>query len=142
MTSDESIKAEISGSEASSSANDGPATQTESESESDPLDALWASVLGAWNEPKMHSAFLQYAITASRLPEAAKRYRALKDDPEKAAEVKKRLDGITAAAMQLLMSSATPRSTSGRVPRWLTALTALVAVVVIFYLARLLLGRR
>jgi hypothetical protein len=94
------------------------------------LELLWSRVLDDWGEPKTHHALLEYALTAQKLPEVAGRYRALRDDPDKGAEAKKRLDGVVLAATQLLMASATPREkTKTPVIVTLTAVVIFVALL-------------
>jgi hypothetical protein len=82
------------------------------------FEALWEKVLSAWDDDKVHASLLEYAITAERLPDAAGRYRSLKDDPEKGERAKKRLDAIVIAATQMLMSMKTPGS--AKVPASIT----------------------
>jgi hypothetical protein len=72
------------------------------------FEALWQKVLSAWDDDKVHASLLEYAITAEKLPDAAGRYRALKDDPEKGERAKKRLDAIVLAATQMMLSMKTP----------------------------------
>jgi hypothetical protein len=69
------------------------------------FEALWARVLEAWDDDKPHAALLEYALKGQHLPEAAGRYRALKDDPSKAARAQKKLDGIVVAATQLMFAT-------------------------------------
>ena len=68
------------------------------------FEALWAKVLGAWDDDKVHTAILDYSLGNERLPDLAGRYRALKDDPEKGARSTKRLDAIVIAATNMMMS--------------------------------------
>jgi len=87
----------------------------------DPLfDALWAKVLGAWDDDKAHSTVLDYAVQKEKLPDLAGRYRALKGDPTKADRAQKRLDAIILAATQLMMSMKTTPTTTVPLPITLT----------------------
>lgn len=106
----------------------------------DAFELLWSRVLDGWNDPKTHGAFLEYAIQKQKLPDAAARYRPLKDDPERGADAKKRLDGIVLATTSLLMATATPRK-ARKTPVWLTALAFLVSVGLMFWVARAMLAR-
>jgi hypothetical protein len=108
----------------------------------DPLfEALWARVLEAWDDDKPHAALLDHAIRTQRLPDAAGRYRALKDDPAKAARAQKKLDGIVIAATQMLMSMQTPRPTKKGVPWPITLLAGLVMVVLLGWLTMVIFRR-
>lgn len=44
----------------------------------DPVEEAWQRVLGAWDDDDAHRAFLGVCTNAGRLPEAGKRYRAVK----------------------------------------------------------------
>jgi hypothetical protein len=85
------------------------------------LEALWARVIEAWDDDKTHAALLEYALHTEHLPEIAGRYRALKDDPEKAERAEKRLNAIVLAATQLMMSMKTPARTKVPLPITLSA---------------------
>lgn len=97
------------------------------------FEALWKRCLEAWDDDKPHQAILQHALKSEKLPDLAGRYRALKDDPEKKARAEKKLDGIVAAAMQMMMMTKTPAVT--KTPWQWTASVAVVCVVVIAWLA-------
>ena len=98
----------------------------------DPIfDALWARVLAAWD----------HALREQRLPDAAGRYRALKDDPQKGAVATKKLGAIVLAATQLLFAMKTaPRA---KVPLPVTITAAMICVATLLWLAwQLFLVRR
>jgi hypothetical protein len=73
------------------------------------FDTLWGRVLAAWDEDKPHSAALEYALRAQRLPDLAGRYRVLADDPEKGARAKKKVDAIVVTVTQMMLSTKTPK---------------------------------
>lgn len=100
-----------------------PLTEPAAES---PLEILWARTLEAWDDEKTHAAVLEYALRTECLPEIAGRYRALKDDPDKGAIAKKRIDAIVAAATQLMLAQKTPPPP--KTPAWITALVAVVCI--------------
>ncbi len=104
------------------------------------FDKLWERVVEAWDDEKVHGAFLDYAIRAQKLPDAAGRYRGLKDDPEKAERAKKKLDGIVLAATQMLMSMKTPPRT--KVPLSMTLSAFAVCIILLGWVAYLVFGRR
>jgi hypothetical protein len=112
----------------------------EHESEDVLFEKLWERVMEAWGDDKVHGAFLDYAIRAQRLPDAAGRYRSLKDDPEKSALAKKKLDGIVLAATQMLMSMKTPPRT--KVPLSMTLSAFAVCLILLGWVAYLVFGRR
>jgi hypothetical protein len=103
------------------------------------LDALWARVLESWDDDKTHAALLEHALRSQALPEIAGRYRALTDDPQKGEVAKKKLDGIVAAATQMLMSMKTPKP--GKVPLPMTLSAFGVAGLLLAWLAWALWGR-
>lgn len=70
------------------------------------LDAEWALLQGQWSEPAAHKRFVHLASVLDKLPDAAKRYRALKDDPELGAGASKGLEMVLGAAMAKLSASA------------------------------------
>lgn len=86
------------------------------------FETLWSRVTDAWDDEKPHAALLDYALRNERLAQAAGRYRALKDDPEKAERAKKKLDGIVVAATQMMLAMKSPAA-RGKVP-WQITLTA------------------
>ena len=101
----------------------------------DPVfEALWARVLEAWDDDKTHAALLDHAIREQRLPDAAGRYRALKDDPDKGAVATKKLNAIVIAATQLLFSMKTPPR--AKVPLSVTITAAVLCVATLLWLAR------
>ena len=76
------------------------------------FEALWQRVLDHWDDDKAHSALIEFALRTEQLPEAARRYRELTEDPAKAERAQKRLDAIVVAATQLMMSMKTPPRTN------------------------------
>jgi phage terminase large subunit-like protein len=100
------------------------------------FEALWQRVLEDWDDDKPHAALIEFALRTEQLPEAASRYRALKNDPAKAERAQKRLDAIVVAATALMMSMKTPPRTKVPLPITLSAfgifLFALCFVVYMF----------
>lgn len=88
------------------------------------FDALWSGVVNDWDSADRHHKFLEHANGAGALLEAAKRYGALKDDPERGEEAKKRLKAIALLAThELFMTKTEPPRKS---PTWLFLLALLV----------------
>jgi ABC-type nitrate/sulfonate/bicarbonate transport system substrate-binding protein len=106
------------------------------------LETLWGRVMEAWDEEKTHHAFLEYAIQAQRLPDAAGRYRALKDDPEKGALAKKKIDAIVIAATSMLMSTKTPERKKVPVSITLSAFAVCLILLGWLFYAMFYAGRR
>ncbi|HEX3343034.1 MAG TPA: hypothetical protein VHS09_00625 [Polyangiaceae bacterium] len=104
------------------------------------LEALWSRVLEAWDDDKTHAALIDHAMRAQRLPEAAGRYRALVDDPEKGARAKKKLDAIVLAATQMLLAMKTPKP--GKVPLPITLSAFGVCALLLAWLGWALWGHR
>ncbi len=96
------------------------------------FDTLWTRVLEAWDDDKPHSALLDYAFRAGKLPDLAGRYRALKDDPDKGPRATKKIDGIVVAATQMMLSTKTPKLE--KTPAYLTWTAFLVFVGVMLLL--------
>ena len=117
-----------------------PGAASQGDHAQDPIfEALWSRVLDAWDEDAPHSALLDYAIQAQKLPEVAARYRALQEDPMRGTRAKKRLDGVVLAATQLLFSMKTPPRVK---PPWqMTATVGVLCVVALTVLYRLMIGR-
>lgn len=103
------------------------------------FETLWGRVLEAWDNDKTHGALLEYAVRAQMLPEAAGRYRALKDDPEKGIVAKKKLDGIVLAATQMMLSMKTPTVT--KTPLSITLSAAAVCAISVAWAAYMILRR-
>jgi hypothetical protein len=104
------------------------------------FEALWAQVLGRWDDDRAHAAALDHSVRAQQMPELAGRYRALLEDAARAEVAKKRLDAIVAAATSLLMATQTPRPQ--RVPLPITLSAAGVSAVLLGWLAWALWGPR
>jgi hypothetical protein len=100
------------------------------------FEALWQLVLDHWDDDKAHAALIEFALRTEQLPEAAGRYRKLKEDPAKAERAQKRLDAIVVAATQLMMSMKTPPRSKVPLPITLSAfgifLFTLCAVVYMY----------
>ncbi len=97
------------------------------------FDTLWGRVLEAWDDEKTHSALLDYALRAEKLPDAAGRYRSLKDDPTKGALATKKLGAIVLAAESMLMAMKTPRAQ--KVPWQMTVSAFAVSILLLAWLA-------
>ncbi len=104
------------------------------------LDALWERVLAAWEEDHPHRALLDHALHTQALPEIARRYRALVDDPQKGGRAKKKVDAIVVAATHLLLSTKTPRP--GRVPLPITLSAFGLCIAMLGWLAWAVWGAR
>jgi hypothetical protein len=69
------------------------------------LEAVWAKVLDAWDDPAAHRRFLTLAAATRRLAFAGSRYRQVKEsdpDPLRRQEADRRIDEILALAMSSL----------------------------------------
>ncbi len=103
------------------------------------LEALWARVLGAWDDEKPRAALLEHALRARRLPEIAARYRRVAEDPSKAAAAKRELEAIVGAAALALEAMKMPRP--GRTPLSITLSAFGVCVLLLGWLAYAVWGR-
>lgn len=88
------------------------------------FDALWSGVVNGFETDQRHAKFLDHAHRTGRLLDAARRYGALKDDPERGEGAKKRLAAITLLATHEMLSTKT--HARKRPPAWLYVLTVLV----------------
>ncbi len=105
------------------------------------FEALWKRTLEAWDDEKTHAALIDHAMREQRLPEAAGRYRALVDDPDRGALAKKKLDAIVIAATQMLMAMKTPK-TANKVPLPITLSAFGVCALLLAWLGWALWGHR
>lgn len=103
------------------------------------LEALWTRVTSAWDDESAHASLLDHAVRSQRLPEIAGRYRALSEDPVKAASAKKKLDGIVIAATQMLVSMKTPKP--GKVPLPITLTAFAICMVMLGWVALAIWGK-
>ena len=86
--------------------------------------ALWSGVVNDFDNDERHARFLDQAHRTGHLLEAARSYAALKDDPERGAEARRRLAAITVLATQaMLVTKTAPRL---RPPPWIYVLTVVV----------------
>lgn len=104
------------------------------------LEALWKRVLEAWEDDRTHAAIIDHGLRTQALPELARRYRALADDPQKGAVAHKKLDAIVLAATSMLFAQKTP--SPGRVPLPITLSAFGVCFVLLAWLAWALWGKR
>ena len=113
---------------------------TEEEAPTDLIfETLWGRVLEAWDDDKTHVSLLDYAIRAQLLADAAGRYRAMKDDPERGGVAQKKLEGIVLAATQMMLSMKTPAPT--KTPIAITLSAAAVCAISVAWVAYAILRR-
>ncbi len=98
--------------------------EAEPEKDTSAIDSLWDRALGAWDDDKVHSALIEFAVRTENLPEVAGRYRALKDDPKKGERAKKQLNAIVVAATQMMLATKATRAETIKPPWWMTASAA------------------
>jgi hypothetical protein len=111
----------------------GPAATSSEDSGDVIFETLWGRVVESWDDEKTHAALIDYALRAERLPDAAGRYRSMKDDPVKGERAAKKLGAIVLAAESMLMEMKTPRAT--KVPWQMTASVMAVSTVVLLWIA-------
>ena len=81
----------------------------------DPMvEALWHKVVASWDDDGVHQAFLTACQEASKLGDAAVRYRGMLGDPERRATAERKLNAIAALAMLSLEST----REEPEAPRW------------------------
>ena len=104
------------------------------------LEALWCRVLERWDDKAVHTAVLEHALRAQRLPDLAGRYRSLTEDAERGAIAKERLDAIVGAATSLLWAMQTPKPT--KTPIGITLSAFGICAFLLLLLAWAMWGRR
>ena len=82
------------------------------------LDAIWSGVVNDWSSEERHLKALEHAQKMGLLMELARRYGRLKDDTERGAVAKKRLDAIALVATTELLATRTGQPMR-RSPAWL-----------------------
>jgi hypothetical protein len=72
----------------------------------DPIDEAWARVEAEWGNHEAHRRFVGVCVALDRLPEAGKRYRAVREtDPVRRDDAAKQIDGLIALATQQLQDT-------------------------------------
>ncbi len=89
------------------------------------LDALWSGVVNGWEDEVRHTKFLDHARAVGALPEAARRYGRLREDPERGDLAKKRLAAIALVATNELYATRTTRAPR-KAPGWLVGAAVIV----------------
>ena len=84
------------------------------------LDALWSGVVNDWESEERHLKALEHAQRNGLLMELARRYGTLKEDAERGAAAKKRLDAIAMVATTEMLATRTERARKS--PAWLWVL--------------------
>jgi hypothetical protein len=95
-----------------------------SEAESDPVEEAWARVESAWDDDAEHTRFVKLCSVLGRLPDAGKRYRAVRDsDPQRRASAEAQIDKLFGVAMEALAATRTePEPRRARVALLVVAL--------------------
>ncbi len=72
----------------------------------DPIDEAWERVAADWGNQEWHRRFVGVCVALDRLPEAGKRYRAVRDsDPARRDQAEKQIDSLIALATQQLQDT-------------------------------------
>ena len=72
----------------------------------DPIDEAWERVEAEWGNHDAHRRFVGVCVAFDRLPEAGKRYRAVREtDPARREVAAKQIDGLIALASQQLQDT-------------------------------------
>ena len=67
------------------------------------IEALWSGVINDWEHEGRHDELIDFARVHSVLFEAARRYRALRDDPDRGERARRRLKTIAVLATTVLL---------------------------------------
>ncbi len=72
----------------------------------DPIDEAWDRVEADWGNQNAHRRFVGVCVALDRLPDAGKRYRAVREtDPARREDAVKQIDGLIALAAQQLQDT-------------------------------------
>ena len=104
------------------------------------LDALWSGVINDWEDDSRHTKFLDHARIAGALPEAARRYGRIKEDPERGDLAKRRLAAIALLATNDLYATRTGKP-SKRLAQWVLAAGLAVCTALLGWAAWAFAGR-
>lgn len=104
--------------------------------ETDPIETAWNTLIDDWESDDRHRAFVALASSLSRLPDAARYYRASLADPPRAVRAQQGIDAILRVAMLTLTP---PRRSEHEITRnarrWLLPMVAAMTLVVLTLLA-------
>jgi hypothetical protein len=106
----------------------------------DELASAWANVERDWASDDAHRRFLALCSAYDRLAEAGKRYRRVREeDPARAVEAERRIDGLLALATEQLLRQKTPPPKKGtpRLTFIAIGITAAIVGMTLWQLARL-----
>jgi murein L,D-transpeptidase YcbB/YkuD len=99
------------------------------------FEALWKRTLDAWDDPRTHSAFLEFCRSSQLLAEAAARYRGMTSDREKAEVAQQKLKAVLLLAMSQLETSRSERAPARRQGYALLAFLFAATVGLLAYVA-------
>lgn len=68
----------------------------------DPIETAWEELRTRWGDDDRHRSFVALAAALDRLPDAGRRYRELRDDPERGDGARRGLERVLGAAMARL----------------------------------------
>ncbi len=72
----------------------------------DPIDEAWAKVEADWGNEEAHRRFVGVCVALDQLPEAGKRYRAVREtDPARREDAAKQIDTLIVLATQQLQDT-------------------------------------
>lgn len=104
----------------------------------DALETAWARVVSRWDDEESHRRFRGLSAALGQLPEAGRRYRAIREgdpDPGKRADAERQINALLAAALHSLEATRRPPPDTARARRTLflvaTGLTLVLVVGVL-----------
>ncbi len=100
--------------------------------ETDPIETAWNTLVDDWESDDRHRAFVALASSLTRLPDAARHYRASLTDPARAVRAQQGIDAILRVAMLTLTP---PKRSEHEITRsarrWLLPMVAAMTLVVL-----------
>lgn len=104
--------------------------------ETDPIETAWNTLLADWDSDDRHKAFVALAASLSRLPDAARHYRASLTEPALATRAQQGIDAILRVAMLTLTPpKRSEHEITRNARRWLVPMVVAMTLVVMTLLA-------
>ncbi len=107
--------------------------------ETDPIETAWSNLVGDWESDDRHRAFVALAASLSRLPDAARHYRASLAEPSRAVRAQQGIDSILRVAMLTLTPpKRSEHEITRNARRWLLPMVAAMTLVVLTLLGAMM----
>ena len=108
------------------------------------IDAAWRRVEDTWDDDQAHRVFVATCLRHNQLPEAGRRYKAVRDGgPSRRAEAERRIEGLIALALSTMRDQRTEPSRSPHRALLITtiALCAVLLGILVWTFTKAMLSR-